>query len=175
MAPIPVYFEVSPKRGQYLDSGDYFYSLLNSLSDLIPQGRSSSFQRQMCSRIPVSPVEKKLVHENGKDEFQVCMDVQHFHPKELSVKVVERTVIVEGKHEEKEDDQGIISRQFTRKFVLPEEYDSNDVVTSLSSDGVLVVKCPKVKKTDSGKERVLEIQQTGPAHLNVKSNEEVSK
>lgn len=169
MAPIPVYFEFSPKRTHYSRGDDDLYGLLSAFSELAPSRRCPSRQRHMCSRVPATPAEKQVVEES-KDSFQVCMDVQHFDPKELSVKVIDRTVIVEGKHEEKEDEHGLISRQFSRKYNLPEEYDPNDVITSLSSDGVLVVKCPKIKTTEKGKERILEIQQTGPAYLNVKSS-----
>ncbi|GLV31559.1 Lon protease [Carabus blaptoides fortunei] len=55
-----------------------------------------------------------------KDKFQVKMDVQHFDPSEISVKMVENnTVVVEAKHEEKADDKGFISRQMLRKILKP--------------------------------------------------------
>ena len=38
-----------------------------------------------------------------KDKFKVTLDVQQFHPEEIKVKVVDNQVIVEAKHEEKED------------------------------------------------------------------------
>nr|ABX80642.1 Hsp26 [Drosophila buzzatii] len=112
----------------------------------------------------------------GKDGFQVCMDVTQFTPSELSVKVVDNCVIVEGKHEEREDDHGYISRHFVRRYALPQGYDGDKVVSSLSSDGVLTVSVPKPQPVeDKSKERVVQIQQVGPAHLNIKRNEDESK
>ncbi|TDG45773.1 hypothetical protein AWZ03_007807 [Drosophila navojoa] len=112
----------------------------------------------------------------GKDGFQVCMDVTQFTPNELSVKVVDNCVVVEGKHEEREDDHGYISRHFVRRYALPKGYDGDKVVSSLSSDGVLTVSVPKPQPIeDKSKERVIQIQQVGPAHLNVKRNEDESK
>lgn len=108
----------------------------------------------------------------GKDGFQVCMDVQHFKPSELSVKVIDNSIVVEGKHEEREDDHGYISRHFVRRYALPKDYDADKVVSSLSSDGVLTVSIPKPKAAEKPNERVVQIQQTGPAHLNVKENGE---
>lgn len=108
----------------------------------------------------------------GKDGFQVCMDVQQFKPSELTVKVVDDCVVVEGKHEEREDDHGYISRQFMRRYTLPKGFDSNHVVSTLSSDGVLSVRVPQPKKLEGNNERHVEIQQVGPAHLNVKGNED---
>lgn len=71
------------------------------------------------------------------------MDVQQFAPNEITVKVTEGTVIVEGKHEEKQDEHGFISRHFVRRYTLPKDVDVNNVVSSLSSDGVLTVSVPK--------------------------------
>lgn len=111
----------------------------------------------------------------GKDGFQVCIDVQQFSPNEISVKTVEDQVIVEGKHEERQDEHGYISRQFTRRYMLPKGYDANSITSTLSSDGVLTVKAPLPQKALSEKERVVSIQQTGPARLNVKENKAVEE
>ena len=37
---------------------------------------------------------------------QVSIDVQHFSPAELSIKTVEDVLVVEGRHDEKEDEHG---------------------------------------------------------------------
>ncbi|XP_075163734.1 heat shock protein 23-like [Haematobia irritans] len=106
----------------------------------------------------------------GKDGFQVCMDVQQFKPSELSVKVLGDCIVVEGKHEEREDYHGYISRCLVRRFTLPKGYDPNSVVSTLSSDGVLIVRAPKPQIKEKSNERIIHIQQVGPAHLHVKEN-----
>ncbi|XP_065361257.1 heat shock protein 23-like [Calliphora vicina] len=111
----------------------------------------------------------------GKDGFQVCMDVQQFKPSELTVKVVDNCVMVEGKHEEREDDQGYIARHFVRRYAIPKGYDPNKVVSTLSSDGVLTVSVPKPQIEEKSNERQIQIQQVGPAHLNVKENAKEEK
>ncbi|KAH8371607.1 hypothetical protein KR093_008268 [Drosophila rubida] len=112
----------------------------------------------------------------GKDGFQVCMDVRQFSPNELTVKVVNNCIMVEGKHEEREDDHGYISRHFVRRYAMPEGYEADKVMSSLSSDGVLTVNVPKPQAIeDKSKARHIQIQQVGPAHLNVKSNATESK
>uniref|UniRef100_A0A1B0G3A3 SHSP domain-containing protein n=1 Tax=Glossina morsitans morsitans TaxID=37546 RepID=A0A1B0G3A3_GLOMM len=111
----------------------------------------------------------QLIPTVGKDGFQVCMDVSQFRPNELSVKTIDKTVVVEGKHEEREDDHGFIQRHFVRKYQLPKGYEPKDVVSTVSSDGILTVKAPPPpNKTKAANERIIEIQQTGPAHLSVK-------
>jgi crystallin, alpha B len=81
---------------------------------------------------------------NDKDKFQVNLDVQQFKPEEITVKAVDNTIVVEGKHEEKQDEHGFVSRQFSRRYVLPEGADKDKIECKLSSDGVLCVSCPKL-------------------------------
>lgn len=96
-----------------------------------------------------------------KDKFQVNLDVQQFAPNEITVKATgENTITVEGKHEEKQDEHGYISRHFVRKYVLPKGHDINQTVSSLSSDGVLTITAPKVDK-EALEHRSIPITQTG--------------
>jgi crystallin alpha B len=74
---------------------------------------------------------------------QVILDVQQFAPSEITVKTLDNMVIVEGKHEEKQDEHGYVSRHFVRRYVLPSDIEVNNIVSSLSSDGVLTVTAPK--------------------------------
>ncbi|XP_053953087.1 heat shock protein 23-like [Anastrepha ludens] len=110
----------------------------------------------------------------GKDGFQASMDVQQFKPKELSVKVIDDQIVVEGKHEERGDEHGYISRHFVRRYALPKGFHADKVVSTLSSDGVLTVSVPKPAIEDKSNEKVIQIQQTGPADLNVKDNQKES-
>lgn len=108
----------------------------------------------------------------GKDGFQVSLDVQHFQPNEISVKTENNQVVVNAKHEEKRDDHGYISREFTRRYVLPEGFRNEDVTSTLSSDGVLTVKAPRRDPKADVNVRQIQIQQTGPARLNVATNKD---
>ncbi|XP_065339501.1 protein lethal(2)essential for life-like [Cloeon dipterum] len=92
--------------------------------------------------------------------YSAVIDVTQFTPAELSVKVQGGAVVVEGKHEERADDHGYISRHFVRRYVLPEQFDLDQVNSSLSSDGILTISAPKKTLPGSG-ERVVLIQQTG--------------
>ncbi|XP_017841028.2 heat shock protein 23 [Drosophila busckii] len=139
--------------------------------------------RNPCMALCCAPLAKQLrqlekqVASNGpdskmgKDGFQVCMDVAQFKPSELNVKVVDNSIVVEGKHEEREDDHGYITRHFVRRYAMPPGYEAEKVASTLSSDGVLTVSVPKPAAIeDKGNERIVQIQQVGPAHLNVKEN-----
>nr|WJN79828.1 heat shock protein [Bombyx mandarina] len=104
---------------------------------------------------------------SNKDKFQVNLDVQHFSPEEISVKTADGYVIVEGKHEERQDEHGYISRQFTRRYALPENCNPDTVESRLSSDGVLTVIAPRTPAATKN-ERAVPITQTGPVRKEIK-------
>jgi HSP20 family molecular chaperone IbpA len=80
---------------------------------------------------------------NEKNKFIVKLDVSHFKPEEINVKIVDNYITISGKHEEVMDKQGWVSRQFTRKYALPENCDTEKVISSLSTDGLLMIEAPK--------------------------------
>lgn len=80
-------------------------------------------------------IEKKT--EISKDHFEVYINVKEFLPNEITVKTVNETVIVEGKQEKR--DKNSIPRHFIRYFRLPEFYDSEDVHSIISDDGILEI------------------------------------
>ncbi|XP_053619108.1 protein lethal(2)essential for life-like [Plodia interpunctella] len=103
-----------------------------------------------------------------KDKFQINLDVQHFSPDEISVKTADGYIVVEGKHEEKKDQHGYVSRQFTRRYALPEGCTPETVESRLSSDGVLSVIAPRKVPPAVEGERKVTITQTGPVRKEVK-------
>lgn len=77
--------------------------------------------------------------ENDKGNYKITLDVQHFRPNDISVKVSDKEIIVEGKHEERPDTHGFVSRQFMRRYPLPSHCPADNVTSSLSSDGILTI------------------------------------
>jgi HSP20 family molecular chaperone IbpA len=109
--------------------------LNGSFFGLVPSGDSHG---------PSITADDKKKQVSEKKNFRVQFDVRHFSPKELSVRVVGRDVVIEGQHEDREDNYGLISRSFTRKFALPEDVDEKKVFGQLSKDGKLFkVEAPK--------------------------------
>lgn len=108
-----------------------------------------------------------------KNKFQANFDVQHFKPEEICVKVSEdkRTVTIEAKHEEKQDEHGQIYRHFVRKYTLPKDCDINHVESKLSSDGVLAITAPIIgrKRKHEEQHRDIRIIQTGKPAKTVES------
>lgn len=98
-----------------------------------------------------------------KDNFQASVDVQQFKPEEITVKLTGDNVItIEGKHEERQDEHGYISRHFIRKYTLPEEFDAEKLQSKLTSDGVLNITAPKKLEGKQVPFREIPITLTGP-------------
>lgn len=88
---------------------------------------------------------------------QVILDVQQFLPEEITVKTVgNNNIIVEAKHEERQDEHGFVSRHFVRRYVLPPSHDVINITSSLSSDGVLTITAPKKVKETKGRKSCLD-------------------
>ncbi|XP_053667262.1 protein lethal(2)essential for life-like [Anopheles marshallii] len=104
------------------------------------------------------------------DKFQISLDVQQFTPEEISVKYVDGSVVVEGKHEEKQDEHGYISRHFVRRYMLPKGHSEADITSALSSDGILTIACPRKEIEQKKPERSIPITHTGQPMKQVAEN-----
>lgn len=95
--------------------------------------------------------------EQDQDKYKMIVDVQQFAPEEITVRTDDKCITVEGKHEEKKDQHGYISRHFVRRYQLPKGYDIGHVKPSLSSDGILTITAPKLALPAPG-ERIVPIE-----------------
>ncbi|KAK7872971.1 hypothetical protein R5R35_004278 [Gryllus longicercus] len=107
--------------------------------------------------------------------FHVNLDVQQFRPSEISVKVVDGFIVVEAKHEERPDEHGFISREFQRRYKLPEEVDLDAITSNLSSDGVLTIEAHKKTEEPPSKERVIHITCTNAPAVTSQPPEKAKK
>ncbi|KAI3373636.1 hypothetical protein L3Q82_022234 [Scortum barcoo] len=89
-----------------------------------------------------------------KDRYVIYLDVKHFSPDELSVNISDDFITVHARHEDRQDDHGLVSREFLRKYRLPASVTGADVTSSLSFDGVLTITVPR---TSPGLERTIPI------------------
>lgn len=120
-------------------------------------------------RLPYWEGEKFL--STPEDGFQVSLNVNKFKPEEVSVKVADNNIIIEAKHEERNEDDSYVSRHFSRRYTLPKNCNIKDVVSTLSADGILTVRAPP-KEIDTKNARTVHIQQTGADHVEPKKLEE---
>nr|XP_050041803.1 alpha-crystallin A chain-like [Dermacentor andersoni] len=78
------------------------------------------------------------------DKFAIRVDTRHFAPEEITVKTQDNSVVIHGKHEEKSDDRGCyVKREFTRRYILPEDVDPETVKCHLQPNGLLALEAPR--------------------------------
>jgi hypothetical protein len=114
------------------------------------RGRPQFFcaKRQQCPR-----------PQQNNGDFSATFDVKSFKPEEINVKVKGREITIEGKQEEREEDFGFISRNFTRRIVLAEEFDIDSIATVMSIDGKMTIRASKLQPaTPETTERIIPIQ-----------------
>lgn len=111
----------------------------------------------------------------GKDDFQVSLDVVHFQPNEISVRIDNDCILVHAEHKEKRDPIGHLSREFTRRYEVPDGFNVEEVTANLSSDGILTIEGQRKNPAVPGKFRVVPIQHSGPARLNVATIKDENK
>ncbi|XP_077324017.1 heat shock protein beta-1 [Lithobates pipiens] len=109
------------------------------------------------------------------DCWKISLDVNHFSPEELVVKTRDGLVEITGKHEEKQDEHGFISRCFTRKYTLPPGVDITSVASSLSPDGVLTVEAPLPKPAIQSAEITIPVTFQSRAEIAKKPDEPAKK
>ena len=81
--------------------------------------------------------------------FQMKFDVAQFKPEELTVKTVDNFIVLEGIHEEREDGNGFVSRQFTRRIQIPAGIDAEGIKCDFTASGQLVISAPKLAPVQS--------------------------
>ncbi|KAL8616820.1 hypothetical protein ACOMHN_017857 [Nucella lapillus] len=75
----------------------------------------------------------------GKEGLNLEMNLSHFAPDDIAVKFSGNRLVISGKHSSKPDEHGFVAREFTRKFLIPEEIDSESLSCRLTDEGHLVV------------------------------------
>lgn len=123
--------------------------------DLLPPAYLRGFLLRPRTQANIAASGKSEVKNDDK-QFQVALNVSQFKPEELEVKVGENYVVVHGKHEEKSDEHGFVSREFTRKYMLPKSCEMDSVASSFSPDGILTITASK-KALEAPKQKEREI------------------
>merc|ERR1712012_1108386 len=85
--------------------------------------------------------------KNDESRMEISLNTSGYKPSELSVNVRDGELIIEGRHGgEGESGETMVSRQFRRQYALSDDVKTQEVVSNLSQDGLLIVTLPKEKK-----------------------------
>ncbi|XP_030636478.1 alpha-crystallin A chain [Chanos chanos] len=132
---------------QFFGDGLFDYDMYPYASSTISPFYRHSFFRNFLdfSNSGISEV------RSDRDRFTIYLDVKHFSPEELNVKVADDYVEIHGKHGERQDDHGYISREFHRRYRLPANLDQSGITCTLSVDGLLTLCCPRTGNTETNR------------------------
>ncbi|CAK6436960.1 unnamed protein product [Pipistrellus nathusii] len=108
------------------------------LAALCPTTLAPYYLRAPSVALPAAQVPTDPRH------FSVLLDVKHFSPEEITVKVVGEHVEVHARHEERPDEHGYVAREFHRRYRLPPGVDPAAVTSALSPEGVLSIQAVPV-------------------------------
>jgi len=132
----------------------------------VPSSRYSRMYRpRVRAWVPSAAERDQAPSAEGtnKDLFSVKLDVHQFHPDEVTVKTKDNSLIIEAKHEEREDSHGFIARHFVRRYIMPDDVKVEQLACNMSSDGILELCAPRKLV---GGETVVPIRHTGrPAKI----------
>jgi len=109
--------------------------------DDVPQLPSSSEMKHKVQKTanykPPTPASADtsvlLKYKEGSD-FKLALNMQQFSPEDISIKLNGNELIIEAASSDE---------QFHQKHQIPENIDLEDMESSFSQDGVLVIKAPK--------------------------------
>ncbi|CAJ0597003.1 unnamed protein product [Cylicocyclus nassatus] len=95
---------------------------------------------------------------NDDKRFAVSLDVSQFRPDELKVQLEGRQLVIEGKQENK-GDNNYTERSFVRKWTLPDDVNIDAIRSELSDVGHLSIEAPKTGQKPENV-RAIPIQRT---------------
>lgn len=107
----------------------------------------------------------KITPKEDKNGVEIFVDVEKYRPGEITVRTVDDNIVIEGKHDERKENNAYVTRKFIRKYQLPQGYEPELVTSTLSSDGLLSIKAPSpmAALAAARNERIVEIRPVGPA------------
>uniref|UniRef100_A0A915HM07 SHSP domain-containing protein n=1 Tax=Romanomermis culicivorax TaxID=13658 RepID=A0A915HM07_ROMCU len=81
--------------------------------------------------------------EDLQNEIRIKIQVADYDPAEISITSRDNTIVIEGKHEEKKDDNNFQCRHFKREYVLPINVNFDQMKANRTPDGLLIITAPK--------------------------------
>lgn len=97
--------------------------------------------RELVGHEPYKPPAKGELADQG-EKFCVRLDVKHYRPDEITVKVDGQTMTITGKHRN-EIENGYEACEFQRKYTIPEHIDTHTLTSNISQDGILTIEAAK--------------------------------
>lgn len=75
--------------------------------------------------------------------FEILLDAKHFVPEDFSIRVVDRVIYIDAERTQRQPGYPVkyIKYHVHRQFNLPPQFDPANIVSGISPDGMLSVRC----------------------------------
>jgi len=126
-----------------------------------------------------STKKKAQSSSDGLDTFSKKMVLRNYKPENIQVRVTaDKKVIVEGKQELKEDEDGFQSyqlKEFKQTLDVPENVDIDELTSSFSDEGVLTITAPLLALPEPEKMEETQLKVTFDKKKESEKNDDESK
>ena len=112
--------------------------LINSY--IQPESESSPFADN-------SKPESTLTSKSNNN-FTVNLDLTEFDPKDISIKLEEKIIVIQGKHEFTSDNGEYELREYVRKIPVPDNVLTDQLKSTLNHNGQLIIQAPLKKPVE---------------------------
>jgi HSP20 family molecular chaperone IbpA len=115
------------------------HRLVDPVLHVLPDFHMAPFwHRFMHKKLPPLGVQNE-----DEDTYRIVVDVKQFEPEEIRIEATEIDVRIAGMHKEKQDEHGILSREFCRIYDLPKNVNADQLSCELLPGGILEISGPK--------------------------------
>ncbi|KAF8787948.1 Protein lethal(2)essential for life like protein [Argiope bruennichi] len=77
------------------------------------------------------------------DDFKICVDCKQFKSNELEITIKDGYVVLQGKHDVKLDEHGLIKREFTRSWRIPKDVEQEKFSCLYDQYGIFTIRAPR--------------------------------
>ncbi|XP_014216175.1 protein lethal(2)essential for life [Copidosoma floridanum] len=109
---------------------------------------------------------------NKKDALHLHLDCKQFLPDEITIKVVDRYVMIEGQRKEPQVELDHSSLNLFKQFLISEEYDIENVHAKISLDHILTIEVPEKNMSEVKEDNVITMEQTNEPIIEIPEMEE---
>lgn len=80
---------------------------------------------------------------SSPDNFEALIDAKHFQPEEISIKVNNNVISIDAEHVQLQPGYPVkyVKRSIHRQFNLPPGFNPANIVSGITPDGILSVRC----------------------------------
>ncbi|XP_070554517.1 alpha-crystallin A chain-like [Ptychodera flava] len=135
----------STSRPSIVSSAHYRYSKAAPERNDVKEGLEGKGEENTTEN------ESKVAVDEGNNTFRASVNLSSFKPENIEVTLQGNRLQIRAKQEEKAEDGYEAYREYTQRYLLPDNVDLEKLTTELSKDGLLTFEAPVEAKPTARK------------------------